>query len=410
MKHYGDITKIDGHTVPIVDIIVGGSPCQDLSVAGKREGLAGQRSGLFMDQIRVIKEMHDECRRADVDIRPRYMVWENVPGAFSSNGGADFQAVLEETAKVAERDACIPRLEKWPPSGCIMGDGWSIAWRVHDAQFWGVPQRRKRISLVADFRGGGAPEILFERKSLSRDSEESGETRKESAGDSADSIGEASKCVVQGVDAYNQTTTGDVTMSVTGAATDPHHIPCVIEGNGSRPSHKGDGYAELETMYTLNSTEHHAVSYQKTTGSLMASGYQKNGTQEAANDMYVVEPKTYAMQAIGEYKDSEKASSIKQRDYKDCTDLVVGSFYPQRKAESQCYREDGISNTLTNGTNPGYQNGVCTAIDRASFNQGENAQFDFSVQEDVAQTIVSKGPGVVLTRQLEHYTQETTKE
>ena len=173
MKHFGDITMIDGHEVPIIDVIVGGSPCQDLSVAGKREGLAGQRSGLFMDQIRVIKEMHDECRRANVDIRPRYMVWENVPGAFSSNGGADFQAVLEETAKVAERDACIPRLEKWPPSGCIMGDGWSIAWRVHDAQFWGVPQRRKRISLVADFRGGGAPEILFERKSLSRDIEKS---------------------------------------------------------------------------------------------------------------------------------------------------------------------------------------------------------------------------------------------
>jgi len=338
MKHLGDITKINGHEVPIVDVIVGGSPCQDLSVAGKREGLAGQRSGLFMDQIRVIKEMHDECRRANVDIRPRYMVWENVPGAFSSNGGADFQAVLEETAKVAERDASIPRLEKWPPSGCIMGDGWSIAWRVHDAQFWGVPQRRKRISLVADFRGGGAPEILFERKSLSRDSEESGEERKEIATDVEGCVGETSKCVVQGVDAYNQTTTGDVTMSVTGAATDPHHIPCVIEGNGSRPSHKGDGYSESETMYTLNSTERHGVAMV-------------------------------------------------------CPEPVVGSFYPQRKAESQCYRDDGISNTLTNGTNPGYQNGVCIAIDRASFNQGENAQYDFSVQEDVAQTIVSKGPG-----------------
>lgn len=194
MKHYGDITKIHGYEVPIVDIVTGGSPCQDLSVAGKRAGLAGERSGLFMEQIRLIKEMreYDRANRgADVDIRllkPRFMVWENVPGAFSSNGGADFQAVLEETAKVAERDACIPRLEKWPPSGCIMGNGWSIAWRVHDAQFWGVPQRRKRIALVADFGGECAPEILFERKGLSRDFEESGKAREEAAGDIGESV------------------------------------------------------------------------------------------------------------------------------------------------------------------------------------------------------------------------------
>ena len=180
MKHLGDITKINGHDVPIVDIVTGGSPCQDLSVAGKRAGLAGERSGLFMEQIRLIKEIreHDRANHgADVDIRllrPRFMVWENVPGAFSSNNGEDFRAVLEETAKVAQGDACIPRLEKWPSSGCIMGNGWSIAWRVHDAQFWGVPQRRKRIALVADFGGERAPEILFERKGLSGDIETSG--------------------------------------------------------------------------------------------------------------------------------------------------------------------------------------------------------------------------------------------
>ena len=114
MLHYGDITKIKGDAVPIVDIICGGSPCQDLSVAGKRAGLAGERSGLFMEQIRIIKEMreHDkQNRRADEYIRPRWMVWENVPGALSSNGGEDFRVVLEETAKVAEGRASIPRLE-----------------------------------------------------------------------------------------------------------------------------------------------------------------------------------------------------------------------------------------------------------------------------------------------------------
>ena len=200
MKHYGDITKLDGHNLPLVDIVTGGSPCQDLSVAGKRAGLAGERSGLFMEQVRIIKEMRDEStkqlrlRGADFnirDIKPRYMVWENVPGAFSSNKGEDFRCVLEETAKIVCENAIIPGFEsgKWTPSGCIMGDGWSIAWRVHDAQFWGVPQRRKRISLVADFGGDTAPQILFESEGLSGDSEKSGEAWEGVAGD----IGESTK-------------------------------------------------------------------------------------------------------------------------------------------------------------------------------------------------------------------------
>ena len=192
MKHLGDITKIDGHNVPLVDIVTGGSPCQDLSVAGKRAGLSGARSGLFMEQIRIIKEMRNESakqlrsRGTAFDIRhiqPRYMVWENVPGAFSSNKGEDFRCVLEETAKVADEAAIIPRPEGgWKPSGCIMGDGWSIAWRIHDAQFWGVPQRRKRIALVADCGGSSAPEILFERKGVPGDIEESREKEQGTAG------------------------------------------------------------------------------------------------------------------------------------------------------------------------------------------------------------------------------------
>lgn len=172
MRHLGDITGISGGTAPVVDCVIGGSPCQDLSVAGKRKGLAGERSGLFMEQIRIVKEMRAHERgngKTDVDIRPRYMVWENVPGAFSSNKGEDFRVVLEETARVADANAVIPRPEggKWTTSGCIVADGWSIAWRVLDAQFWGVPQRRRRITLVADFGGLTAPEILFVRKSVS---------------------------------------------------------------------------------------------------------------------------------------------------------------------------------------------------------------------------------------------------
>lgn len=173
MKHLGDITQIRGDAVPPVDVIIGGSPCQDLSVAGKRAGLAGERSGLYMEQIRIIKEMRSNVR-ADGHLRgrsPRYMVWENVPGAFSSNGGEDFRAVLEEAARIVEPECVIPRPEngKWTNAGCIMGDGWSIAWRVHDAQFWGVPQRRRRIALISDFGGGSAPEILFEREGMRGD-------------------------------------------------------------------------------------------------------------------------------------------------------------------------------------------------------------------------------------------------
>ena len=181
MKHFGDITKLSGYDLPVVDVITGGSPCQDLSVAGKRAGLDGERSGLFMEQIRIVKEMRERDihnGRTDYLIRPRFMVWENVPGAFSSNGGKDFQAVLTEIVRIANPDAPdvpMPEKGKWSKSGCLYDElgGWSVAWRVHDAQFWGVPQRRKRIALVADFGGMCAPEVLFERKGLSRDSEPS---------------------------------------------------------------------------------------------------------------------------------------------------------------------------------------------------------------------------------------------
>jgi len=183
VKHYGDITKLSGYELPVVDCIIGGSPCQDLSVAGKRAGLDGERSGLFMEQIRVVKEMREKDvrnGRSNFLVRPRFLVWENVPGAFSSGApkGADFQAVLTEIVRVVEPDAPdvpLPEKGKWTKAGCIYDEmgKWSIAWRLHDAQFWGVPQRRKRIALVADFGGLSAPEILFERKGLRGDIEPS---------------------------------------------------------------------------------------------------------------------------------------------------------------------------------------------------------------------------------------------
>lgn len=202
MKHFGDITKISGYEAPIVDCVIGGSPCQDLSVAGKRAGLAGERSGLYMEQIRIVKELREQdvqiraIEGSNRSIRPRYMVWENVPGAFSSNKGKDFAAVLEEAICIAEPQAPdVPVPPKgWPTAGAIMGDGWSVAWRTHDAQYWGVPQRRKRISLVADFGGKSAPEILFECQSLPRDFEPSGEERERPPTGVERSVDETSKC------------------------------------------------------------------------------------------------------------------------------------------------------------------------------------------------------------------------
>lgn len=173
MKHLGDITKIHGDKIEPVDCITFGSPCQDLSIAGHRAGLAGERSGLFIEAVRIIKEM----RSSTNGLYPTFAVWENVPGAFSSNGGEDFRAVLEELARVEQPDVSIPRPSgrggRWSKAGAIAGNGWSLAWRQLDAQYWGVPQRRKRIALVADFGGQRAAEILFERTSLSGNPDES---------------------------------------------------------------------------------------------------------------------------------------------------------------------------------------------------------------------------------------------
>jgi DNA (cytosine-5)-methyltransferase 1 len=176
----GDISLIHGWAIPKVDIIAGGSPCQDMSIAGKRNGLAGSRSCLFNEQIRIVKEMREDDRsagRSGQDIRCRWMCWENVPGAFTSNQKKDFQSVLTEIVRVADPKAPdVPIPEKgWPYAGCLMGEhgDWSVAYRTLDAKFWGVPQRRSRIYLVADFGGSTAPEILFERNGLSRNFEES---------------------------------------------------------------------------------------------------------------------------------------------------------------------------------------------------------------------------------------------
>ena len=177
MKHYGDVSKISGADLEPVDVITFGSPCQDMSVAGKRAGLDGARSGLFFQAVRIIKEMRAKYGK------PRYAVWENVRGALSSAGGEDFRRVLEELCRIKDGAANVPRPPKgkWQSAGRVMGDGYSIAWRVLDAQYWGVPQRRKRIYLVADFDGDSAGKILFESEGVSGHSEKMQAARKDFA-------------------------------------------------------------------------------------------------------------------------------------------------------------------------------------------------------------------------------------
>lgn len=297
VKQLGDVTKINGAEIEPVDIITFGSPCQDLSIAGQRAGLKGERSGLFMEAVRIIKEMRNATRNgADEPVRPRYAVWENVPGAYSSNGGEDFRAVLEELCKVVDREVSVPRPAKgkWERAGAIVGDaasggGYSVAWRTLDAQYWGVPQRRRRIWLVADFGGESAPEILFKREGLRWDFAESRAAWERVAETVEGSIGSASvwDCRGNGDGRTAATLTGDHQNRVTDYTSVVYAI-----GNG-----QADGTGLHEKVESLNCM--------------------------------------HDAQAV-------------------------------------------------------------IAIDRAAFNQGENAKYDIGINEDgVAQTVVAKGPGAV---------------
>ena len=270
MKHYGNISAMDGGRIEPVDIITFGSPCQDMSVAGRRDGLDGARSSLFYEAVRIIKEM----RCATDGKYPRWICWENVPGAFSSNKGEDFKAVLEAVIGIAEPNAQVPMPEKaqWPYADLYMGDGWSVAYRTLDAQYWGVPQRRRRIYLVADLAGGSAGKILFESEGLSGYSTEGFRSWQRAAGSFAPCAG------ATGYDGYNGSLTEevsstlgvncgvstgrngivlndqggnriDITEEVTSTLrAEAHHPPCVMESAGFCTEHSAKsrtiGYEE----------------------------------------------------------------------------------------------------------------------------------------------------------------------
>ena len=315
MLHLGDITKIHGGEAPVVDVVIGGSPCQDLSIAGKRAGLAGARSGLYMEQIRIIKEMRERdmaSGRTGEFVRPRYMVWENVPGAFSSNRGKDFAAVLEEAIRIAEPEA--PDIEvsekgwdTWGGYHDEMGGRWSVAWRVLDAQHWGVPQRRRRIALVADFGGDTAWEILFNRQSVSGHPAESGAAGEDPAAGAESGAGYA----IPINDKATRCTGGGPTRNHDGAG---NGLGIGKDGDPSPTLTAGDRHGVCAVLDMS-----HACDVIRDCGEVAPSLQARMGT--GGNQI----PLTYQMQGFGNYREGDVASSCKQRDFKDSTEQAKES-------------------------------------------------------------------------------------
>jgi DNA (cytosine-5)-methyltransferase 1 len=482
MKHYGDISQMDGGKIEPVDIITFGSPCTDMSVAGRRAGLDGQQSVLFYQAIHIIKEM----RCATNGKYPRYIVWENVPGAFSSNGGEDFKAVLEAVIGVAEPDTQVPMPEKnrWPYADCYMGDGWSVAYRVLDAQFWGVPQRRKRIFLVADFAGRCAFDILFKSEGLSGYSAESFRSWQRTAGSAADRTGTAGICLNdQG--GQRMDVTDDVTATLRAEA---HHPPCVLESAGFCTEHSAKsrsiGYEE-ETSPTLRAgvvpatvaLENHPTDSRlkiaedgkvQTLTSRMGTGgnnvplvmkirsgcegggkgpliqTDKTATLSCNNDQTLFEPKAYGIcsKESNAMKSDNPHSGIYEAETSRTIDsnggnpgcnqggiAVVESYAIQGSMIGRDNKNgpqgDGINEdvsftlntvdrhavyTMTTGSFTqiaedkaptvlarDYKDPttVCYGIGRDTFNQGKNAKFAPTFEEELQPTLVAKGPGAI---------------
>lgn len=407
IKHYGDVSKIDGGKVEAVDIITFGSPCQDMSLAGKRAGLDGERSGLFYEAIRIIKEM----RSATNGKYPRYIIWENVPGAFSSQKGQDFRAVLEEIVRIKDETITVPFPEngKWTPSGSIVADDFSLAWRTLDAQYFGVAQRRRRIYLVADFRKECAEKILFEHQSMSGYTPQSLCSWERAATTIEDGVG------ATGFDGYNGTLTNGVSSTIgtncgisTGrngvisfqpgalkrlgrvpkeeltdtitANSGDNRMAVVIENHGQDSRYKirynGTSQTLVSTMGTGGNNVPLLLDNENTTvciqGSVIgrADGNGPNGNGVNENKSFTLNTVdkhavVYAIDRPAFNCGSAFGGGSITEDGINSTLVARGpsavaepsSFYPQMKAESQSLRK-GISNTLVNGTNPGYQNGI----------------------------------------------------
>lgn len=379
MIHLGDVSKVNGAELEPADIITFGSPCQDLSVAGKRAGLKHEdngdeettRSGLFMEAIRIIKEM----REATNGKYPRYAVWENVPGAFSSNKGEDFRVVLEEFVKVVEPTAEMPPMadRKWPYADVIVGDGWSIAYRTLDAQYWGVPQRRKRIYLVADFSGERAPQILFEREGLRRHPSESGQTREGAAGTSSDRSGTADR---EGDASYLLKIRSGVERDCYGKKAGKG--PLIQKEKSATLGVSQDQYLfTLEVIGVENHPNDSRVKIDESGKCQSLTGRMGTG---GGNVPMVMEQKAFSFDALASnsMKSKNPNSGCREVEISKCLDTANPD--PSKN-------QGGIA--IVEEQDPVY------GIDRAAYNQGKNAKYDFSIDEEQCATLVAKGPGAV---------------
>ena len=384
VKHLGDINSINGAEIEPVDIITFGSPCTDLSVAGKRQGLNAERSGLFFQAIRIIKEM----RGATNGKYPRFAVWENVTGAFSSNGGEDFRCVLEEFCKIKDADLSVPKSEKWTKAGEIMGENFSVAYRTFDAQYWGVPQRRMRVYLVADFEGGCASKILFESEGMSGYSAESFRAWQETA----QSFGNCSEETGSGLmfENHSQDTryTGPLNVAQTVSATygtGGNNQPFVVESSVVPATLKircGYGNGGRGALIQKN----------------------KSATLSCNNDQTLFVPKAYGI--CGKYSNSMLSNNPNSGFYEADTSRTIDT-----SNQSPCKNQGGMVVVEGNGSRPshhgyGYKesetmytlnctenHAVSYGIGRPAMNQGYNARFSFQVEEEKSPTIVASGAG-----------------
>lgn len=384
VKHLGDINSVNGAEIEPVDIITFGSPCTDLSVAGKRQGLNAERSGLFFQAIRIIKEM----RGATNGKYPRFAVWENVTGAFSSNGGEDFRCVLEEFCKIKDADLSVPKPEKWTKAGEIMGENFSVAYRTFDAQYWGVPQRRMRVYLVADFEGGCDSKILFESEGMSGYSAESFRAWQETA----QSFGNCSEETGSGLmfENHSQDTryTGPLNVAQTVSATygtGGNNQPFVVESSVVPATLKircGHGNSGRGALIQKN----------------------KSATLSCNNDQTLFVPKAYGI--CGKYSNSMLSNNPNSGFYEADTSRTIDT-----SNQSPCKNQGGMVVVEGNGSRPshhgdGYKesetmytlncvetHAISYGIGRPAMNQGYNARFSFQVEEEKSPTIVASGAG-----------------
>ena len=368
MKHYGDVSSLNGAELPPVNIITFGSPCQDMSIAGKRSGLDGSRSSLFYEAVRIIKEM----RCATNGKYPRFAVWENVHGAFSSNKGEDFRAVLESLCRVKDKTVSVPRCEKWTNAGEILADGFSIAWRVLDAQYWGVPQRRKRIFLVADFDSECAGKILFESEGLSGYSAEGFKAWQRTAAATESGSGTTGAVCLNDQGGNRMDVTEEVTCTL---RAEVHHPPCVMESAaGFCTEHsakaRGIGY-EDETSPTLRA------------GTVPAAVYENHSQDTRYTELHGIAPTVSSTYGTGGNNQPFVVEDTRCFDVRFTSDGT-------KNARHNCYETDTSRTIDTGGNSPdSNQGGVAVVAVQGSMigRADKNGPQGSGINEDVSFTL-----------------------